>query len=351
MTRPGASPTFDPGGHPRRGCIVSLLTGALTVSVVVFVGLLVWGWLYYGPGPANRDTTVILRRGAGVAEIGAALKREHVIGSAAVFDLTAEITGEHRRLKAGEYAFPAHASLARVLGRIASGLVVRHFVTLPEGRTSAQAAAILRANPVLAGDVATPPEGALLPDTYEVTRGELRVNVIQRMRAARDALVAELWAHRRPDLPFHTPDQAVTLASIVEKETALASERNRVAAVYINRLRKGMKLDADPTTIYGISHGEPLGRGLRQSELLAATPYNTYVAPGLPPTPIANPGRASLQAVFNPAPTQDLYFVANGTGGSSFAATLDEHARNVARWRHFEAARAHRRAACPGAAC
>ena len=184
-----------------------------------------------------------------------------------------------------------------------------------------------------------PPEGSLLPETYEVQRGEDREAVLGAMRRARDATVAELWAARAPDLPVKTPEEAVILASIVEKETSVASERPRIAAVYENRLTKGMRLEADPVVIYGVSKGEPLGRGLTMSELQTITPYNSYRLVGLPPTPIANPGRASLEAVLHPARSNDLYFVADGSGGHAFSATWEEHLRNVARWRMIEASR------------
>jgi UPF0755 protein len=331
--------------------MVSVFSGALTVLVVALLLVAGAAFVLLGPGPASKDTTVILRRGAGMSEMAVQLKRAHVVSSSAVFRVAAELSGADHRLKAGEYAFKAHSSIADVLALIASGKVVRHFVTLPEGRTSAQMIAALRNDPVLTGDVAVPPEGSLLPDTYEVTRGEPRAEVVRRMRAARDAVLADLWSHRPQGLPYKSPEEAVTMASIVEKETALGSERPKVAAVYVNRLRKGMKLDADPTTIYGVSKGEPLGRGLRQSELAAANPYNTYVVAGLPPTPIANAGRASLEAALNPAATQDLYFVANGTGGSSFAATYEDHSKNVAKWREVEAKRKAAKAAARPRAC
>jgi UPF0755 protein len=183
-----------------------------------------------------------------------------------------------------------------------------------------------------------PAEGSLLPETYSYSRGEARDEIITRMQAAHRAALDELWAGRAKDLPFATPEEAVILASIVEKETGLADERPRVAAVFVNRLRRGMRLQSDPTVIYGVSGGEPLGRGLRASELRGETPYNTYVIRGLPPTPIANPGKAALAAVLNPPQTDELYFVADGTGGHAFAKTLAEHSRNVARWRQIERA-------------
>jgi UPF0755 protein len=202
------------------------------------------------------------------------------------------------------------------------------------------AADAVNASPVLTGSAATPPEGSLLPETYEVRRGDNRAQVIDRMKAAQDELVARLWAARRPDLPFASPAEAVTLASVVEKETGLPAERPRIAAVFENRLKAGMRLESDPTVIYGISRGVPLGRGLTVSELAAETPYNTYKIAGLPPTPIANPGRAALAAVLDPPASKELYFVANGTGGHTFATTFDEHQKNVAAWRDIERARA-----------
>jgi UPF0755 protein len=321
-----------------RPILVMLLSAGLTLASFAVIATLISVFLVFAPGPARTDTTVVLRRGAGVVEMGATLAREHVIYSAGAFRLAAQATGADRKLKPGEYEFSRGVSLAGVLRKMAAGEVVRHYVTIPEGKTSAQAVAILNDEPELIGQVTVPPEGSIMPDTYEVTRGETRAEVIEQMRAEHDALLADLWPRRQPGLPFATPQEAVTLASIVEKETGVPVERSRVASVFVNRLRKGMRLESDPTVIYAVSRGEPLGRGLRQSELLAPSPYNTYFTAGLPPTPIANPGRAALEAVLDPARTQDLYFVANGTGGHSFAATLEEHAKNVARWRQIEAA-------------
>jgi UPF0755 protein len=223
------------------------------------------------------------------------------------------------------------------------GEIVHHHVTVPEGLTSQQTVEILNRADVLTGSVPTPPEGALLPETYDVVRGEERSAVLQRMMDARDKLLAQLWAKRKAALPFQTPDQAVSLASIVEKETALASERPRVASVYVNRLKGGIRLEADPTLIYGLNGGLPMGRGLLKSELVQPGPYNTYLNAGLPPTPIGNPGRASLAAVLDPPDTKDLFFVADGTGGHAFAATYEEHLKNVAHWRKVE----HDHAAAP----
>jgi UPF0755 protein len=283
---------------------------------------------------------IVLPPGGGVSRIAGALARAKVIRSRAAFIAWAELSGAGARLKAGEYLFPAHAPLGEVVDTIAKGRVLRRSVTIPEGLTSKAAAAIVDAEPSLVGDAPVAPEGSLLPDTYDVKRGETRAAVIGRMRAARDALLARLWSERAPGLPYADPQQAVTLASIVEKETAKPSERPRIAAIFVHRLEKGMRLESDPTTIYGLTGGAPIGHGLRVSELASATPYNTYKITGLPPTPIGNPGRASLEAALHPAPGDDLYFVADGTGGHVFSDNYADHLRNVAKWRAIESARA-----------
>ena len=333
---------MSPGGGRR---FVAGTAGALLTLVVLAV-LATAGGLgaYVAPGPAAQGgapaSSVILRRGAHVQEIAAALKRGGAIASAPAFIVAAELTGAARRLKSGEYLIPSRASLGAVLKRIRSGEIVHHRVTIAEGITSQQAVDVLKASDVLTGDAPTPPEGVILPETYDVVRGDGRSTVLQRMMDDRDRLLAALWAKRQPGLPYASPQEAVALASIVEKETAVPSERPRVAAVYVNRLRASMALDADPTLIYGITRGYPLGRGLTKSELAADTPFNTYLHPGLPPTPIANPGRASLAAVLDPPHTQELYFVADGTGGHAFARTQAEQDVNVAKWRLIEKARA-----------
>jgi UPF0755 protein len=311
---------------------------ATLAGVLVLVGLVSW-WVYAGPGPAARhdgETTVLLRQGAGLPEIASSLGRAGVVRSAAVFMAATQVTGAARHLKAGEYEFASQASMAAVIDKIRRGDVVHHTVTIPEGLTSEQVVEVLMDDDVLAGAAPVPPEGSVLPETYEVRRGEDRAAVLQRMIDARDTLLRTLWAQRRQDLPLQTPEQAVILASLVEKETAVPSERPRVAAVFINRLQKGIRLGSDPTIIYGLTGGKPLGRGIRQSELTAYTPYNTYMIDGLPPGPICNPGRASLAAALDPPHTDELYFVANGTGGHVFASTLEEHQKNVEHWRGVE---------------
>jgi UPF0755 protein len=322
------------------------VAGGVILALLV-LGAAVLLFLYVGPGPraANgQSTSVILERGTGVRGIARTLKRSHVIRSQGLFIVMAKLAGG-ARLKAGEYAIDSGESMARIMSDLRAGRVVRHFITIPEGWTSEMAVNAVNASPLLTGQTATPPEGAILPETYEVQRGEARNDVMQRMETARDKLLAELWAHRKPGLPLGSPEEAVILASIVEKETALPAERPRIAAVFENRLKAGMRLESDPTVIYGISKGLPLGRGLTIGDLASPSPYNTYQASGLPPTPIANPGRAALEAVLDPPQTDELYFVANGSGGHSFASTYEQHQENVAHWRRIERARAQAGAA------
>lgn len=335
-----------------------LLVTLFSAGVTLIAALMLFGlyalWLYQGPGPATKDhqpVNVELRKGAGLPEIAASLERSGAVKSSAIFITVAQVTGKARGLKAGEYEFPSGASMAQILEQIHKGKVVRHQVTIPEGVTSEMVAEILAKAPELTGVAPVPPEGSILPETYEVRRGEDRAAVLQRMMDARDKLLAQLWEHRRADLPFKTMDEAVTLASIVEKETALGEERPRVAAVFLNRLEQGIRLGSDPTIIYGLTRGRPLGHGIRMSELQSVTPYNTYQITGLPPGPICNPGRAALAAVLDPPRTTELYFVANGTGGHSFASTLEEHERNVEHLRALErAGKARHDAAASGLA-
>jgi UPF0755 protein len=281
----------------------------------------------------------LLRPGSGLFGIAHALKQAGVIRSSLLFAGFAEATGAARNMMAGEYDFPSQGSLARVVKTIRDGRVVRHAVTIPEGYTSRQVVQVLLAAPELSGSVTPPPEGSILPETYLVTRGERRMAVLTRMREARDRLLAKLWNRRRTGLAYQTPEQAVIVASMIEKETALSSERAHVAAVFLNRLAAGMRLESDPTVVYGLTGGLPLGHGLRVSELESASPYNTYRVAGLPPTPIDNPGRAALEAALDPAPNDDLYFVADGSGGHVFSRTLEAHLKNVAHWRALQEAR------------
>ncbi len=325
-----------------------LISGLLTLALAAALAG-VWAlWTYQGPGPAAKVGpvhVVMLRRGAGLNEIASSLEKAGAVRSAPVFLAAAQITGAARELKAGEYEFPSKAPMSVVLDYVRKGKVVRHQVTVPEGWTSDMVVEALMTEQALTGDVATPAEGTILPETYDYERGEERAAVLQRMMDDRDQLLASLWAKRKSGLPIRTPEEAVTLASIVEKETGVASERPRVAAVFMNRLNQGIRLQSDPTIIYGLNKGRPLGRGIRRSELDAPNPYNTYQIDGLPPGPIANPGRASLAAVLDPPVTNEIYFVADGSGGHVFAVTLDEHNSNVERWRIIEQQKAAAKAA------
>lgn len=324
-----------------RRLAIMAMSGFAVVAIALMLGGLWAMWTYRGPGPeakAGEVSSVVLRRGAGLNEIASSLERAGVIRSGAIFKAAAQVTGAARELKAGEYEFPSGASMARVLDDIRAGRIVRHQVTIPEGATSEMVIEALNREEALTGLAPTPPEGTVLPETYDFHRGEDRAAVLQRMMDARDELLAALWAKRQPGLPITTPEEAVILASIVEKETGVAAERPQVASVFVNRLRKGMRLESDPTIIYYITKGKPLGRRILKSELEnPANTYNTYIIDGLPPTPIANPGRAALAAVLDPPQTDYLFFVADGTGGHAFAATYEEHVKNVEAWRAWRA--------------
>lgn len=323
-------------GAVRRSRIL-LAGAAIAVVVTGLFGVLA----AVGPGPPARSgafTEVQLPRGAGVTGVAANLKAAGVIRSEMVFQVLARLTGAGRSLKAGEYAIPSRASAISILADLEAGRTIVRKVTLPEGLTSAMVVRELQAVPWLTGDVQVPEEGTLLPETYRAEQGDSRQSVLDRMRTEQQSLLDRLWASRVPGLPLATPQEAVILASIVEKETGVRDERRRVAGVFINRLRMGMRLQSDPTVIYAVSRGEPLGRGIRASELASRSPWNTYAYSGLPPTPIANPGRASLEAVLDPLETREIFFVADGTGGHAFAETLEAHNANVARWRQIERA-------------
>lgn len=298
-----------------------------------------------GPqAPTGSETVVSVPLGTGLNQVASILEQNRVVRSGLIFRLGVLVNRKAGALKAGEYAIPSGASPSQIMNILIEGKSIVYKLTLAEGLTSATIIELVRGHPVLVGEVTEiPEEGSLLPETYIFDRGTTRTGLVVRMKADHTKAVDELWVGRAPNLPLATKEEAVILASIVEKETGVASERPRVAAVFVNRLRKGMKLQSDPTIIYGLTKGVPLGRGIRQSELEKATPYNTYVILGLPPTPIANPGKASLAAVMNPAPTDDLYFVADGTGGHAFASTLEEHEANVRKWREIERQRAAQR--------
>ena len=305
-----------------------LLTAALLAFAAV--GWLVAGW--FTPGPLPRETTFVVPDGASLATVAAKLQREGAIGNAEAFRIRARIFGAGTPIKAGEFMLPKGASPSRILSIIQGDEVLRRFVTIPEGMPSIMVYERLMANNQLTGSIEVPAEGSILPDTYEIERGESRQAVLLRMQAAMQRTLAELWAKRSPNTVVKTPAAALALAAIVEKETGKPSERRTVAGLYSNRLRQGIMLQADPTIIYPITKGKPLGRRIRQSEIQAVNDYNTYTMIGLPKGPITNPGRASIEAVLNPAQTDVLYMVADGTGGHLFAKTLDEHNANVERW-------------------
>ena len=290
------------------------------------------------PGPLQTATTIVIAPGSGVPVIGRQLVQAGIIQYPLMFELETRRLGHSRALKAGEYKFDPGVSMDAAIDKIVKREVVFHSVTIPEGLVIAYIRGILTAAEFLTGDVTAPiADGELLPETYRYERGDTRDAVITRMKAARTALLNTLWNERASGLPLDSPGQALVLASIVEKETGLPSERPHVASVFINRLRKGMKLQSDPTVIYGLAPNTGLlDRSLRRADLEAPSAYNTYVIDGLPPTPICNPGRAALVAVLTPATTDDLYFVADGTGGHVFAPTLEQHNRNVAHWRQIQ---------------
>ncbi len=302
-------------------------------------GISAWGYASYTrSGPLMAPKTVIVPRGAGVGDIASRLTDAGVLSGPLAFRLGVKITGAEASLRAGEYAFRAGVSPRGVLVLLRSGKTVVRRLTVPEGLTTNAVLALLKGTEGLEGDAGSAPaEGSLLPETYHFAYGDRRDAMVRRMAAAMDKTVAELWAAPPPGLPLKSSAEALILASMVEKETARPDERGRIAAVFLNRLRRGMRLQSDPTVLYGLTRGgTPLGRRLRHADLSAPTPYNTYLIDGLPPSPIANPGRASIQAVLNPAPTDELYFVASGGGGHVFARTLVEHNRNVAAWRKIQ---------------
>jgi UPF0755 protein len=321
-----------------------VIIGNAVLSLFVLLAVLSGALLYVGnqqfdaPGPLPQDRVVIIPHGSGIRDIADVLNREGVIDQPWIFIGGVLVLKAREDLKAGEYQFRAHASLRDVVATIVDGKVVAHQISIPEGVTSEQVVARLLDDDVLSGNIKEiPREGTLLPDTYNFTRGVTREQMIQRMQAAQQRVVKEVWDRRSPDLPIKTPEQLVILASIIEKETGKPEERSRVAAVFVNRMKQKMRLQSDPTIIYGLVGGKgTLGRPIMRSEIDQPTPYNTYVIDGLPPGPISNPGRASLEAAANPARTREIYFVADGTGGHVFAETYDQHQKNVARLRVIE---------------
>lgn len=322
----------------------------LVITLAVFGLAAVGGALYFGKekfeedGPLQQEATVVISSGAGLTGITNRLSGQGVIGDSLIdewiFNLGIRFYKNATKLKAGEYAFAPGVSMQKVMTDLVEGNAVVHSVTIPEGWTTAQILERVREHPILTGEITEVPiEGELLPNTYTFARGAARQDVLNQMKAAQEKLLAEVWERRTEGLPVETPKELVILASIVEKETALADERPRVAGVFVNRLNKNMRLQSDPTILYGLYGGEAWLKdrsAIKQSELRAENDYNTYQIDGLPPGPIGNPGRAAMEAVANPSRTQDLFFVADGTGGHVFAETYEQHQANVRKWREIE---------------
>lgn len=326
------------GQHP----VVRIMNNVVTLALVGVIGLaLLFYYIrvqYDQAGPLQYSTVVVVPKGDGVREIAGRLEREGIISDQRIFVAAVLYFQKQSELKAGEYAIAKRASMRSVLDTLIEGKAILQSVTLPEGLTSYQIVQRLKAHSEMTGKVnLIPREGTLMPDTYRFERGTDRNELVARMQSQQRKFMDKVWQERATDLPFGTMEEAVTLASIVEKETGKVDERARVAAVFVNRLRKNMRLQSDPTIIYGLSGGKgTLGRGILKSEIRQMTPYNTYTMRGLPPTPIANPGRAAIEAVLRPAKTNDLYFVADGTGGHNFSETYEQHKKYVAEWRGVE---------------
>jgi UPF0755 protein len=317
----------------RGGCLGLLALIVLAGAAFWFVHS--WG----GRGPAPRNLTVTIAQGTSMAGAADQLEKAGAISSASRFRLLAKIFGSGDGIKAGEYRIPAHLSQSDILKLLQGGKTLQRFVTIPEGLPSVLVQEKLMATTDLTGSVAAPVEGTVLPDSYSYERGTTRQSVLDRMQRAMTKYLAAAWDKRAPGIVVKTPREALILASIVEKETGKPSERAMVAAVYSNRLKKNMMLQADPTIIYPLTKGKPLGRRILESEVHAKNAYNTYAMTGLPAGPIANPGRASIDAVLHPADSQALYFVADGTGGHAFAVTLEQHNANVQKWYAIRRAR------------
>lgn len=313
----------------KRGLKIGLAVLALLVAAPA--AWFAWGW--FVPTVMEEERGFIVPDGASLTSVAAKLEDEGFIDSADRFLLGAKLFGSSDPIKAGEFLLPVPGGGAQILNTLQDGEVIRRFVTVPEGLPSIMVHERLMAEDLLTGEVAVPDEGTVLPDSYDFERGESRAAVLARMQQAMESFLAAEWPKRDPGLPVTSVSEALSLAAIVEKETGVPQERRMVAGLYSNRLRKGMRLQADPTIIYPITKGKPLGRRIKRSEIDAVNGYNTYSMAGLPIGPITNPGRESIRAVLHPAKTEAIYMVADGSGGHAFAATLDEHNTNVAKWR------------------
>ena len=338
---PPPPPSLPPSRKRRRLSALSGFFSFLLIAAVAAMLAVIWGeHRLREPGPLPADKVVFIQKG-GTDDIVERLAEQGVVESPFAVRMalfSKMLKGEKESLKSGEYLFKQQASIDDVISTLVAGKQILHAITIPEGLTSQQVVQRLQESDVLVGDMRdVPKEGAILPETYKVARGTTRSDLLNKMRQDQRQAVEKIWARRAPDLPLRSPYEMVTLASIVEKETGRADERSRVAGVFINRLRKRMRLQSDPTIVYGLVGGQgTLGHAISRSELDKPTPYNTYTIDGLPPGPIDNPGRAALEAVANPSRTGDLYFVADGTGGHAFAETVDQHLKNVQRWRQIE---------------
>ncbi|MEK1887410.1 MAG: endolytic transglycosylase MltG [Phyllobacterium sp.] len=342
---PGTPPPA-PKKRSRRARSQIVVFANFLLSLVVLVVLAAAAAVYFGKiafneaGPTEVTTNYVVKSGTGFAEIADGLERRGIISDARVFKYAVRAYGYQNDMKAGEYEIKAGASMHEIMELLRSGKSVLHSLTIPEGLTVEQIFERIREDDVLTGDLPAvlPAEGSLFANTMRFSRGTTREEIVKKMQADQKRLVEDIWERRDPNVPLKTIDEFVTLASIVEKETGKADERPRVAAVFINRLNKKMRLQSDPTILYGLfgGKGKPADRPILKSDLEQPTPYNTYTVNGLPPGPIANPGRDALEAVAHPSHTNELYFVADGTGGHVFAATLEEHNDNVKRWREVE---------------
>lgn len=331
--------TDTPEPKPRRGrkALIAILGLGLVGAIGAFAGHSYLQKTFAAEGPFETDQVFAVPRGAGVSSIAAKLQKTGLINKADMFKLMVKLEGEDTGLKAGEYAIPAAASMRDIYETLAEGKAILYPFTAPEGLTSAQILrSMARVETLIDDRPDMPAEGTLLPETYLTPRGMTRSALIKKMRGAQAEFVKEAWKNRNPNIPVKTIEDAIILASVVEKETGVTSERDKVAGVFTNRLNRGMRLESDPTIIYGVSQGEPLGRGIRRSEIDRKTDWNTYQIDGLPKTPICNPGKDAILAVLNPAETDAIFFVADGTGGHAFAKNLSGHLRNVKKWRAIE---------------